>query len=86
MAEVVELSSVFSSAKATILKQNDGVPGFKLEGKPANYTVEQWKRWLKCRGFKQTGKFALLNDYLKSGNSHFPDSCIDKREMLKVLI
>ena len=41
MAEVVELSSVFSSAKATILKQNDGVPGFKLEGKPANYTVEQ---------------------------------------------
>ena len=82
----MELSSVFSSAKATILTQNDGVPDCKLEGKPANYTVEQRKRWLKCRGFKQTGKFALLNDYLKSGNSHFLDSCIDKREMLKSYI
>ena len=76
---------LFQAREVTILTQNDGVLGCKLEGKPANYTVEQWKRWLKCRGIKQTGKFALLNDYLKSGNSHILDSCIDKRGMLKAL-
>ena len=45
-----------SSAKATILTENDGVPGCKFECEPANYTVEQLKCWLKCRGLKQAGK------------------------------
>ena len=46
----MKLSSVSSSAKATILTQNDDVPGCKFEGEPAKYTVEQLKRWIKCRG------------------------------------
>ena len=96
MAEGLKLSSVSSSMKATILIQNNVVPGCKIEGEPANYTVEQLKRWLKCRGIKQTGKgktcSQVLNDYLGSGNSHILDSCIDngkwlkaKRGMLKAL-
>ena len=52
MAEDLKLSSVSSSAKATILAQNDGVPGCKFEGEPAKYTVEQLKCWLKCRRIK----------------------------------
>ena len=45
-----------SRTKATILTENDGVPGCKFECEPANYTVEQLKRWLKCRGHTQAGK------------------------------
>ena len=56
MADDLKLSSVSSSAKATILAQNDGVPACKFEGELAKYTVEQLKRLLKCRGIKQTGK------------------------------
>ena len=56
MAEDLKLSSISSSARATILTQNDDVPGCMFEGEPAHYTVEQLKRWLKCRGIKQTGK------------------------------
>ena len=40
----------------TILTEDDGVPGSKIEKDPDNYTVKQLKRWLKCRGLKQTGK------------------------------
>ena len=90
MAEDLKLSSVSSSAKATILTQNDGVPGCKFEGEPAKYTVEQLKRWLKCRGIKQTGKredlLARVNDCLKSGNSHILDSCIDNGKWLEAKI
>lgn len=86
----LKLSSISSSAKATILTQNDGVPGCKFEGEPANYTVEQLKRWLKCRGIKQTGKredlLARVNDFLKSGNSHILDSCIDNGKWLEAKI
>ena len=27
-----------------------------FESEPVNYTVEQLKRWVKCRGLKQAGK------------------------------
>jgi len=37
MAKDLKLSS---SAKATILTQNNGVPGCKFEGEPEDYTVE----------------------------------------------
>ena len=40
----------------TVLTEDDGVPGSKIEQDPENYTVEQLKRWLKCRGLKQSGK------------------------------
>ncbi|PFX12900.1 von Willebrand factor D and EGF domain-containing protein [Stylophora pistillata] len=39
-----------------ILTENDGVPGSKFKIDPENDTVEQLKRWLKCRGIKQGGK------------------------------
>ena len=52
MEKDFDLSSVSSSAKAIILTQNDGIPACKFEGAPVNYTVQQLKRWLKCRGIK----------------------------------
>ena len=48
--------NVSSSAKATILTENDDAPGSSFESEPAKYTVEQLKRWLKCRGLKQARK------------------------------
>ena len=90
MTEDLKLSSISSSAKATIHAQNDGVPGCKFEGEPANYTVEQLKRWLKCRVIKQTGKredlLVRVKDCLKSGNSHILDSCIDNGKWLEAKI
>ena len=72
MAEDLTEFKLSSSAKATILTENDGVPGCKFECEPANYTVEQLKRWLKCRGLKQAGKredlLARVKDSLTSGN------------------
>ena len=69
---------------------NDGVPGCKFEGEPANYTVEQLKRWLKCRSIKPTGKredlHVRVKDSLKSGNSHILDSCIDNGKWLEAKI
>ena len=90
MAEDLKVSSISSSVKATIFTQNDGVPGCKFEGEPANYTVEQLERWLKCRGIKQTVKredlLVRVKDCLKSGNSHILDSCIDNGKWLEVKI
>ena len=90
MAEDLKLSSISSSAKATNLTQNDGVPGCKFEGEPANYTVEQLKCWLKCRGIKQTGEredlLVRVKDCLNSGNSHILDSCIDYGKWLEAKI
>lgn len=61
-----------SSAQSfTILTKDDGIPGSKFEKEPEEYTVEQLKRWLKCRGLKQSGKRGeLLNrvrDCIASG-------------------
>ena len=50
-------SSASTSVKPlTILTEDDGVPGSKIEQGPQHYTVDQLKRWLKCRGLKQSGK------------------------------
>lgn len=40
----------------TVLTEEDGVPGSKFEREPEEYTVDQLKRWLKCRGLKLSGK------------------------------
>ena len=81
---------VSTSAKATMLTENDGVPGSKFESEPANYTVEQLKRWLKCRGLKQAGKredlLARVNDCLKSGNHRILDPGIDNGKWLEAKI
>ena len=70
-----------SSRPFTILTEDDGVPGSKFEREPENYTVEQLKRWLKCRGLKQSGKREELlrraRDCIKSGNHRTLDSSID---------
>ena len=50
-------SSASTSVKPlTILTEDDGVPGSKIEQDPQHYTVDQLKRWLKCRSLKQSGK------------------------------
>jgi len=53
MAASLNSSSLQNIANLT---ENDGVPGSYFEKDPENYTVEQLKRWLKCRGLKQSGK------------------------------
>ena len=40
----------------TILTEDGGVPGSKIEQDPQHYTVDQLICWLKCRGLKQGGK------------------------------
>ena len=57
----------------TVLKvDEDGVPGSNFEREPEEYTVEQLKRWMKCRGLKLNGKrdelLKRVRDCLKSGN------------------
>ena len=65
----------------TILTQNDGVPGSKFEREPKSYTVEQLKRWLKCRGLKQSGKrpdlLVRVSDCINAGKHHLLDVSID---------
>ena len=36
-----------------VLTEDDGVSGSKFERKPEEYTVDQLKQWLKCRGGKR---------------------------------
>ena len=82
--------SVSSSVKATILTENDDVPGSKFKSEPANYIVEHLKRWFKCRGLKQAGKredlLTRVNDCLKSGNHHILDPGIDNGKWLEAKI
>ncbi|KAK3749136.1 hypothetical protein QZH41_001124 [Actinostola sp. cb2023] len=70
-----------STRLLTILTESDGVPGSYFEKDPSNYTVEQLKRWLKCRGLKQSGKRGELiervSDCISSGNHKVLDSSID---------
>ena len=40
----------------TVLTDEDGVPGSKFERDPKEYTVDQLKLFLKCRGLKLNGK------------------------------
>ena len=39
-----------------VLTEDDGVSGSKFERKPEEYTVDQLKQWLKCKGLKLSGK------------------------------
>ena len=65
----------------TVLMDEDGVPGSKFEREPEEYTVEQLKRWLKCRGlklnFQRDELLKRVSDCLKSGNRHTLDPSID---------
>ena len=70
----------------TVLTDEDGVPGSIFETEPGEYTVEQLKRWLKCRGLKLSGKRDELGkrvrDCVNSGNHHTLDSSIDNGKWL----
>lgn len=63
------------------MTEYDGVPGSYFEHDPSSYTVEQLKRWLKCRGLKQSGKRQVLvqrvSDCIRSGNHRSLDVSID---------
>ena len=65
----------------TVLTEEDDVPGSKFEREPEEYTVDQLKRWLKCRGLKLSGKrdelLKRVSDCIKSGNHHALDPSID---------
>ena len=70
----------------TVLTDEDGVPGSIFETEPEEYTVEQLKRWLKCRGLKLSGKrdelVKRVRDCVNSGNHHTLDSSIDNGKWL----
>ena len=65
----------------TVLSDEDDVPGSKFERGPAEYTVGQLKRRLKCRGLTLSGKrdelLKRVSDCIKSGNHHTFDPSID---------
>ena len=65
----------------TILTEDDGVLGLKIEQDPEKYTAEQLKLWLKCRGIKQSGKrgeiVQLVTDCLKEPNHSILNVGID---------
>ncbi|CAH3175503.1 unnamed protein product, partial [Porites lobata] len=64
------------------LTQDDGVPGSKFENDPGNYTVDQLKRWLKCRGLKLSGKrddlVKRVAECIQAGKHHTLDPSIDE--------
>ena len=65
----------------TVLTEEDGVPGSKFEREPEEHTVDQLKRWLKCRGLKSSGKredlVQRVRDCVRSENYHTLDPAID---------
>jgi hypothetical protein len=81
MAAILNSSSIKSLKNVSKLTENDKVPGSKFEKDPENYTVEQLKRWLKCRGLKQSGKrsdlLTRVRDCVASGSHHVLDPSID---------
>ena len=71
-----------SSAQSfTILTEDDGILGSKFEKEPEEYTVEHLKRWLKCRGLKQSGKrgefLNRVRDCIASGSHRKNEPSID---------
>ena len=70
-----------SAVVLTTLTENDGVPGSYFDHDPSEYTVDQLKRLLKCRGLKQSGKrndlIHRVSDCIRSRNQHSPDVSID---------
>ena len=51
----------------TVVTNKDGVPGLEFERDPEEYTVDQLKRWLNCRGLKLNVK---RDELLKSEQLH----------------
>ena len=80
-------SDDLSTKKIVILTENDEVPDSKFTSYPEDYTVDQLKRWLKCRGSKQSGKrqelVTRVKDCIASGNHHLLDPGIDGGKWLK---
>ena len=74
----------------TVLTEDDGVPGSKIEQDPENYAVEQLKHWLKCRGLKQSGKrgeiVQRVSDCLKRPNHWILDVSIDDGKWFAVKV
>ena len=64
------------------MTEDDGVPGSKFEHNPDQYTVEQLKRWLKCRGLKTSGKrdelITRVSDCIKKGDHRVLDVSVDQ--------
>ena len=64
-----------------VLAEDEDVPGSKFERDLQEYTVNQLKWWLKCRGLKLSGKrddlVKRMSDCIKSGNHHMLDASID---------
>ena len=60
---------------------DDDVPGSKFERELEEYTVDQLKRLLKCRGLKLSGKrddlVKRVSDCIKSGDHRMLDPSID---------
>ena len=71
----------------TVLTEDDDVPGSKFERDPQEYTVDQLKRWLKCRGLKLSSKrddlVKRVSDCIKSGNHHTLDASIEKQLVVR---
>ena len=80
VGEIMSFAST-SIRSFTVLTEDDGVPGSKFEREPEYYTVDQLKRWLKCRGLKQGGKREEILKRVKycifSGSHGTLDSSID---------
>lgn len=74
-------ASLNSLKNAVVLTENDSVPGAKFHNSPENYSVEQLKRWLKCRGIKVSEKrdelIARVCDCVNSRNHHVLDPSTD---------
>ena len=70
-----------SARRLAILTEDDAVPGYRFDKDPDYCTVDQIKRWLKCRGLKQSGKRSELvkrvRDCIFSGNHRILDVSID---------
>ena len=55
LCENMPLSSSYARL-FTVLTEDNGVTCSKFEKEPGEYVLEQLKRWLKCRGLKQSKK------------------------------
>ena len=73
--------TIYRRKKIVILTEKDEVPDSKFTSCPEDYTVDQLKRWLKCRGSKQSGKrqelITRVKDCIASGDHHLLDPGID---------
>ena len=70
--------AVSSFQSLTVVTDDDAVPDSVFDKEPKECTVEQLKRWLKCKGFKLRAVNAtslwnvlkIVKDCIDSGNHH----------------